>query len=336
MINLSLLRPSVVIVKPKILIYGKGKIGKSTFASQAPSPVVMDLEGGMNSINIAKHKVNSFQQALEFCRALLSQQHDFETLIVDSADWLERIMGEQLCRENGTNTLIEGALKFGNGERSLLKMWNQLIAAFDLLQQERNMGIILIAHPQIKKFEDPMAESYDQYSVKLEKKCGDRIKEWVDCILFASMKVKIEDEKKNFGGVIHRGKDLGRVLYTEGRPSFEAGNRYNLPPEIPFSPQNSWQTFYSHIDKFHKNIAKNVVKISQDQVGEIRELIDLTGASEEIFLNWLVNSRGAKPMGELKIENFPADCFELMKEGLEKKKNAIEAKGMEVNHESSI
>lgn len=288
MIDIASLKPSVTIRPPKCIIYGTSKIGKSTFASQAPHPVALDLENGMESINIAKHKVNTFQQALEFLRALYSQEHSFKNLIVDSIDWLERIMIEQICRENGVKTLNEKSLKYGNGERMLVGMWKQFIRGLDFLHHEKNMGIILIAHPQIKRFDDPLTESYDQYSIKLEKKSGDLLKEWVDCILFATLKVKIEEEKVEFGGVINRGKDLGRILYTERRPSFEAGNRYKLPPEMDLN----WETFSKHINKYNENLTKVLEQDLQPKVetkeSEIKNDTNLISELQANFIKRLV------------------------------------------------
>lgn len=272
MIDINSLKPTINMRPPKIIIYGKSKIGKSTFGSQAPNPIVLDLENGMESIYVAKHKANTFMEVMEFMRALYTQKHDFEYLVVDSVDWLERIMGHQLCNQYQAKTLNDKNCKafgYGGGERLLLTMWDQFIKGLDFLHQERNMGIILIAHNQIRKFEDPLTESYDQHSIKLEKRSAERLKEWVDCILFASQKVKIEEEKQGFGAVVNRGKDMGRIIYTEARPSFEAGNRFKLPPEIEFS----WKAFYSHFNKYNDSLKKLSMSINEEAEKEDKNLI---------------------------------------------------------------
>ena len=286
MIDISSLKPSVTIRPPKLIIYGKSKIGKSTFASQAPRPVVLDLENGMESMNVAKHKVKTFTQVMEFMRALYSQEHDFQYLVVDSIDWLERIMIDQLCQQHNAKTLNDRNCKafgYGAGERLLLTMWNQFIVGLDFLHHEKSMGIILIAHNQIKRFDDPLTESYDHHSIILEKKCGERLKEWVDCILFASLKVKIEEEKQGFGSVVNRGKDMGRVIYTEGRPSFEAGNRFKLPPEIDCS----WNAFNMHFNKYHESLRKFMVSEEKPQVS-VEEEIVLISEEQANFIKRLV------------------------------------------------
>jgi hypothetical protein len=274
MIDINSLKPTINIRPPKIIIYGKSKIGKSTFGSQAPNPIILDLENGMESIYVAKHKAKTFVQVVEFMRALYTQQHDFKYLVVDSIDWLERIMVDQLCSQYNARTLNDKnckAFSYGGGERLLLTMWNQFINGLDFLHQEKNMGIILIAHNQIRKFDDPLTESYDQHSIKLEKRSSERLKEWVDCILFASQKVKIEEEKQGFGSVVNRGKDMGRIIYTEGRPSFEAGNRFKLPPEIEFS----WKSFYSYFNKYQESLSKISVSVDKNNLIDERQVANI-------------------------------------------------------------
>jgi|ERR1700678_1518958 len=303
MIDINSLRPSVNIRPPKIIIYGKSKIGKSTFASQAPNPIVLDLENGMESINVVKHKVKTFTQVMEFMRALYSQEHDYKYLVVDSIDWLERIMVEQLCSSHQAKTLNDRSCKafgYGAGERLLLNMWNQFVFALDCLHQEKNMGIILIAHNQIKKFDDPLTESYDQHSIKLEKRSGERLKEWVDCILFATLKVKIEEEKKGFGEVINRGKDMGRIIYTEGRPSFEAGNRFNLPPEI----ECSWKSFYNHFNKYHESLKKLSIDLNEKTFIDEKQINLIKALVNTERLNKILKDYNLTKLDELTVGEF--------------------------------
>lgn len=286
MIDITSLKPSINISAPKIIIYGKSKIGKSTFASQAPNPIVLDLENGMESILVSKYKAKTFYDVMEFMRSLYKQNHDFKYLVVDSIDWLERIMVDQLCAQYQAKTLNDRNCKafgYGGGERLLLTMWNQFISGMDFLHQEKNMGIILIAHNQIKKFDDPLTESYDQHSIKLEKRSAERLKEWVDCILFASQKVKIEGQKQAFNAVVNRGKDMGRIIYTEARPSFEAGNRFNLPPEIEFS----WKAFYGHFNEYHNYLKK---LSATSELDNSKESINIISAQQAEFMKSLVST----------------------------------------------
>lgn len=107
--------------------------------------------------------------------------------------------------------------------------------ALSRLRNERKMNIILIAHSQIKAFNDPsIATPYDRYQLKLNEKAAALWREFVDFVGFATYEVfvkknEVADKKaKAFG-------DGKRVLYTERRPSFDAKNRLGLPFELPLS-----------------------------------------------------------------------------------------------------
>ena len=43
-ISLKNAAPKVVYVPPKIILYGRNGIGKSTFALKAPAPIFLDLD----------------------------------------------------------------------------------------------------------------------------------------------------------------------------------------------------------------------------------------------------------------------------------------------------
>ena len=79
---------------PRIVIYGPHGIGKNTFAASAPRPVLINLEDGHPSgIPIDSFpKASSFSEVMEAMTALYSEDHDFETLVIDSLDWLEPLV----------------------------------------------------------------------------------------------------------------------------------------------------------------------------------------------------------------------------------------------------
>ena len=83
---------------PRILIYGTEGVGKSTFASAAPRPIFVQTEDGLAQIDCDKFPLAaSFEDVrLALCE-LRTQQHDYETVVVDSADWLERMIWDKLC-----------------------------------------------------------------------------------------------------------------------------------------------------------------------------------------------------------------------------------------------
>ena len=78
---------------PRIMIYGSEGVGKSTFGASAPSPIFIQTEDGLGELDCNKFPLaHSLAEVLAQLTALRDEQHDFQTVVIDSADWLERLI----------------------------------------------------------------------------------------------------------------------------------------------------------------------------------------------------------------------------------------------------
>ena len=222
---------------PRIIIYGPEKIGKSTFASCAPDTVFIRTEDGLDQIDCAKLPLcKSYGQFIEQIGMLAQDDHQFKTLAIDSADWLQKLVYADVCLQ-GKKSSIED-FGYGKGPVFALKNWKEVLDGLDYLRSERGMRHILIAHSKIEKFSDPDGSTYDRYSLALHKDATAMLCEWSDAILFANRKTRIEKEEVGFNKVRAVGKPIGadggdRILRCIGSPACVAGNRYDMPAELP-------------------------------------------------------------------------------------------------------
>jgi len=223
--------PALVIGKQKrpvrMVLYGIEGIGKSTFASLAPNPVFIATEDGTSQLDIARFPLAAdWPMMLSNISALLKEAHDFKTLVLDSLDWAERLCIDYICQQKKINSIID--LPYGNGYMEVLKQFERLLKGLDGLYK-KDMHIILIAHAQIKTFNNPEYENYDRYQLKLYEKISALIKQWCDCLLFANYETFVTPAGEGFNKR-HIAQSYGRrVLYTEHRAAFDAKNRYQLP-----------------------------------------------------------------------------------------------------------
>ena len=148
---------------PRLLIYGTEGIGKSSVAAAAPRPIFLPTEDGLNEIDCDKFPLaTSLDDILNALNELATAAHDYETVVVDSLDWLERLVWDALCAQYHVTSIekIDGG--YGKGYVYALNPWRRLIQALSVLQTQRQMIVLLIAHAKVERFEDPEAPAFDR------------------------------------------------------------------------------------------------------------------------------------------------------------------------------
>lgn len=236
---------------PRILLYGIDGIGKSEWASQAPHPIFIQTEDGLGEIDCEKFPlVKSFPQLIEQLTAVADADHKYETVVVDSLDWLERIIWENVCRRTNVANIEKAGGGFAKGYTFALDEWREVLGLLDRCRA-RGMVVILIAHSKIERFEDPENPAYDRYSPRLNKHAEALVREWVDATFFASRRLIVKREGAGFnerGVAAPVGADGGeRILRTVGGPSCVAKTRYELPAELPMPKGQGWNTFINNL-----------------------------------------------------------------------------------------
>jgi hypothetical protein len=230
---------------PRLFIYGNEGIGKSLFSASAPSPVFIQTEDGLGEIDCAKFPLaRSTSDVQDALAALRDEPHDFQTVVIDSADWLERLIWDQVCAEFGVRNIEKADGGFGKGYVHALTHWRKTVGILDELRNQRGMIVILIAHSKVERFEDPENASYDRYTPRLHKHAAALLSEWVDAVLFATRRFRVQKESTGFSGERGIASPVGadggeRILRTVGSPACIAKNRFNMPSEIPLS----WTAF---------------------------------------------------------------------------------------------
>lgn len=226
----------------RLLIYGTPGVGKTTWAAGAPRPICIQTEDGADQVGLDRFpKVDSYDQALDCLKSLAHEAHDYKTLVVDSTDWMERLIHAKVAKEHNATSIDDDSCKafsFQKGYGLCLEYWKQLIEAFDYLRDHLDMATILIAHSEVKRFDDPRSEGYDRYQPRVHKFVNALLIEWCDAIFFAGYEAHTRTEDKGFNK--ERTFAIGdgrRVLYTDERPSHVAKSRWKLPATLPLDYQ---------------------------------------------------------------------------------------------------
>lgn len=218
----------------KVVFYGPEGIGKSTFASRFPDPLFIDTEGSTTELDVKRYpKPTSWEMLLQEVREII-QLKPCRTLVIDTADWAERLCTEHICTSHGKKGVED--FGYGNGYTYIAEEWGRFLNLLQDVVDVANINVVLTAHAIIRKFEQPNEMgAYDRYELKLGKKTTAQTapitKEWADMVLFANYKtfsVAVDDKGKK-----HKAQGGQRVMYTTHHPCWDAKNRYGLPEELP-------------------------------------------------------------------------------------------------------
>ena len=215
----------------KVVAYGPEGVGKSTLASHTPDPVFLDTEGGTHHLDIVRiDSASTWKQITAAIAALAKGGHGFRTLVIDTADWLEKRLIEHLCRKHNKDSIED--FGYGKGWVILGEEFAKFLGSLDGLLAQ-GMHVVFLAHSQVRKFEAPdQAGSYDRFELKLSKQVAPLLKEWADVVLFGNFVTRVaEKDNGKHRGV--GGKE--RVLFANHTAAFDAKNRHGLPDKLPFT-----------------------------------------------------------------------------------------------------
>tara|TARA_R100000995_G_scaffold30176_4_gene13450 strand:- start:5913 stop:6653 length:741 start_codon:yes stop_codon:yes gene_type:complete len=217
---------------PRLLIHGVAGVGKTTFGAGCDNPIFIQTEDGADVVGAERFPlVDSFDQVNEQVAVLLNEDHNYQTVVIDSLDWLEPLVVKHVLDAHKA-TSISKIGGFGDGYLAIRNEFRDLLNKLGTLRTTKKMVVVLLAHTQIKEFNDPNSDSYDRYMIKLGKQPAAICMENSDLVGFANYRTTLRETGKNQIKAIGSGE---RVLYTQERPSWIAKSRYPIAHEIEFS-----------------------------------------------------------------------------------------------------
>ena len=227
----------------------------STFGASAPGAIFIQTEDGLGEIDCRKFPLaHSLSEVIAELTALRDEAHEFQSVVVDSVDWLERLIFDEVCREFGVRSIEKADGGYGRGYTHALTHWRKVISLLQELRDKRGMMVILVAHAKVERFEDPekrrlrsLHTASSQARCEPDRRMGRRRS-------VRNKKFRVTKENAGFNGeraiAAPIGADGGeRIIRTVGSPACIAKNRYGLPSEIPLS----WQAFIEAYTKIEEN-----------------------------------------------------------------------------------
>jgi hypothetical protein len=231
----------------RVVIYGVESVGKSTFAAQFPKPLFLDVEGGTAHLDTDRVEIATLAELESAIREC--QTTDYQSVIIDSADWAERLVLEGMLAQDKKKSVEDYG--YGKGFVMLAEKFARLLTIADQIVAS-GKNVVFIAHSKVQRVEPPdMLSAYDRYELKLTKQSAPLLKEWADELWFFKFKTKtVESESGRSKGI--GGKE--RIILTTHSAAYDAKTRSGLAEELPMA----WDSV-AHL------FAKPVVKAAEPE-----------------------------------------------------------------------
>lgn len=246
-ISLSSLKSSKTDHPPIVLLYGVGGIGKTSLAAEWPSPLYLPTEGERppSDVDMATPgTIESFDDLLNIFGELLTTEHEFKTVIIDSLDGLESLVWAATCARLGVASIEEPG--FGKGYVEADSEWKEYLGAIGALRLA-GINVVQLAHPEIARFDSPTSDPYSRYGVKLHKRGNALVREQADIVAFLNYRVSLKEKevgpKKK---ITHAEGGKERQIHLNEGAGYLAKNRFSMPDTITYAKGRGYADLSKH------------------------------------------------------------------------------------------
>ncbi len=161
----------------------------------------------------------------------------FDSLVIDTIDGLHHLVADYV-----NEVYTDAERGYGKDVGLFADCWQAILNALEWINLNRNLEIVLLAHSQIEKFQDPLGESYNFYSPRLHAKSSALVCDWCDEVFFFNYCTMVLKKDEGFNRSRNVAIESGsRALFTAKKPGYVAKSRLaNLPEEIPVSKTSTY------------------------------------------------------------------------------------------------
>ena len=280
----------------RLVAYGSEGIGKSTFASQFPDPLFIDVEGGTKQLDIARFpQPETWNDILAMVDAVIAEPTICQTLVIDTIDRAESMLSAQLLAESGVDSIEKYGGGYGKGYTAIQERFNKdLLMRLDRLIA-KGVNVVLLAHAAMRKLESPDDPPYDRWELKVSKKVAPLVKEWSDILVFMNYDIMVIEEN---GRAKAKGQ-AKRRMHANHKPTYDAKNRYGLPDDMELSFEPLRKIYEGTVPSRKEKTELNVdtptdIPVEGDIQEDIRDVlarrVEENGVSVENLEHWLIGT----------------------------------------------
>lgn len=236
---------------PLILtIYGPAGSGKTSLACTFPKPFLIRTQGeqvprdipdeqmpttldpvGRKTKDVNGKHVWDDSDLWDQLKALLQEDHDYQTLIIDSITGLEELFIQSVVENDpkGPKSIVQAAGGYGAGRASVRAKHSRVRKAAELLRDRKGMTVVFLAHVEVEKMDLPDSDPYSTYSLQLHKESAPIYVNSCDVVAFMRLETFVVGD----GDGPKKAKTSGqRYLSVTMTPASECKNRLGIEKDL--------------------------------------------------------------------------------------------------------
>ncbi len=231
-----------------MIVYGRGGVGKTSFAASAPKPLMIDFENGSKflgsrGINIDVWRTSKWVTTAEK-KELLEIIKEYDSIILDPiGEAMELLIESSEIRGNKYRTSDGSPTMAGWGE--IKKQMKNFIKWL----RSTGKNIILVAHDNEVQTENGL-----HHRVMIATKLSQEIVNMVDVVSYIMVQKK--------------GNEAIRVLYTPHQgESFDSKDRFDrIPDTVKISKNDGWNDFMQSMKPavFQEEVKRDPYEMDKD------------------------------------------------------------------------
>lgn len=220
-----------------VTICGNPGSGKTSLAASFPKPFLIRTTGEAVPRDLAEapdtlDEVQKVADLWSQLMALLDEEHNYKTLIIDSVTGLEALfVADVLASDPKARGLNQALGGYGAGRAAVVAQHARVRKAAEALRKRRGMHVVFVAHADIVRVDPPDSDAYSLYSLRLDNKSMAPFVDSVDVVGFVKQHVVVMGDE----GAKKAVTTGDRVLSTYMTPSSIQKNRLGILEDLEFA-----------------------------------------------------------------------------------------------------
>lgn len=234
---------------PRLLVYGGPGAGKTTLAAGAANAVFIATEDGCSGIpGLAKIPASgtcqSWDEVMRSAQVILTAKHDFKWVVIDTLNNAYDLCTRKVCAESFKNNWanFDG---YARGPVATVREFVALLNVLDQIREQRNMGVILLAHEGVAKASNAFGDDFYKCVGSIDKNTWPKVTGWADQVGHLCTEVRVQSKDGDDTGKVSKNNNNNRYLVFDGDPARDAKARvgYDMPNKILLPKEDPWGAY---------------------------------------------------------------------------------------------